>query len=172
MSTDIEILVVVHPGSACGSASFNIGNQDARAARASLVNELNAWLGPLVVIDGRLSIELPDYPALSSALENALARARQAGHMSLRLTGDDPEQNGRIRKVIESMGAEQKRAAFFNITGGWFDKGNGGGCVGGVYDVIVSMGCKANVCDSALCYAEEDDENDEKDSEDVDAIKF
>lgn len=156
MSTDTEILVVVHPGSACGSASFNIGNQDARAARDSLANELNAWLGPLVVIDGHLSIELPGYPALSSALENALTRARQAGHMSLRLTGDDPEQNDRIREVIESMGAEQKRAAFFNITGGWFDKGNGGGCVGGVYDVIVSMGCKASVCDSALCYAEED----------------
>ncbi len=40
-----RVLVVVHPGSACGSANFNIGQFEARSAREELADELTRWDG-------------------------------------------------------------------------------------------------------------------------------
>lgn len=147
-----NILVSVHPGSACGSADFNIGCMAASESRAKLVRELDAWVGPVVVIDGGLSNELKDYPALDNALDQALARAKATGLMSLRMVGDDPEQNDRIREVIEGMVPAQKRDAVFSVTGAWYDSADGGGCVGGVHTVLLAMGCNSSVSESAVQY--------------------
>ena len=68
------ILVLVHPGSACGSADMNLGKFEARAARAELAYELDYWHGTLLVIDGELSDELPWYPQLDRAITECLAR--------------------------------------------------------------------------------------------------
>lgn len=151
-----DILVVVHPGSACGSANFNLGTQEASQARASLVDELERWAGAVVVIDGGLSDELGDYPALKNALTDALKRAHISGAMSLRVEGEDPEQEDRIQEVIESMAPGLQAEAVFHVTGAWLDHQSGGGCVGGVVEKIRALGCTAVVCDSAIEIEPED----------------
>lgn len=154
-----DILVVVHPGSACGSADFNIGFLPASKGRADLVRELDAWAGPVVVIDGELSDELAGYSALDNALRGALARSKVAGVMSLRLQGDDPEQNDRIREVIEGMAPAQRCEAVFHVTGAWYYSDDASGCVGGVVDTIRELGGQAFVCDSAVRGDAQDDPN-------------
>lgn len=73
-----RVLVVVHPGSCCGSATALLGSSLASACRKDLVQELDEWTGDLLVMDGFLSDELPDYPALDQAIKRALDRAPNA----------------------------------------------------------------------------------------------
>ncbi len=151
------VLIVVHPGSACGSADFNLGRLDARAARESLVDELNGWSGPLVVIDGALSDELASYPALNSAIVGAYTRAQQGGYLSLRLQGDDPEQVDRTRDLLAVL-PDGGKGHEFVVTGAWYHPSDGGGCVGSVVEVLHAAGCRVNVSDSALCLGDENEE--------------
>lgn len=69
-----RVLVLVHPGSACGSANFNIGKFEARAARDALCSELDNWRGDVLVIDGELSDELEFYPSFDLAIRDCLQR--------------------------------------------------------------------------------------------------
>lgn len=70
----MKILIMVHPGSACGSAEFNIGRDDARAGRIALAEEMADWHGPVIVIDSDLSDELGGYPVYAGAIEACLDR--------------------------------------------------------------------------------------------------
>jgi hypothetical protein len=100
-----KILVIVHPGSACGSADFNYGSRSAAdAERNGLIHEWNNWQGGAIVIDGELSDELPDYPELNAALTGVVDRAKAAGRTSIREYGQDPAQMQVIRKVVKEKG--------------------------------------------------------------------
>lgn len=142
------ILVVVHPGSACGSANFNLGRFAARGARDALVREVEDWSASVVIIDGSLSDELPYYPALQQALDGCLRRSAAAGGLAVRVMGDDPEQVDRIREIATAMG-ERARRAHFVVTGAWLEPKEGG-CVGSVVRELRSMGCTAEVARSAV----------------------
>lgn len=150
--SDESILVIVHPGSACGSANFNIGLTNARSARDDLTCELNEWTGAVVVIDGDFSDELSGYPRYDQAIKNSLSRAKDAGLMSLRLQGDDPDQIKRIEEVMQTMGGETCSRSLFTVTGAWYDNEDGGGCVGSVVDKIRSLGARSCVSSSAVRY--------------------
>jgi hypothetical protein len=63
-----KLLVIVHPGSACGSADFNLGKFEARAARDTLRGAIEDWEGGVIVIDGELSDELEHVPSLARAM--------------------------------------------------------------------------------------------------------
>lgn len=69
------VLVLVHPGSACGSADFNLGSSEASDARSRLANDLALWHGDIIVMDGFLSDEIATHPALDEAIQDALRRA-------------------------------------------------------------------------------------------------
>lgn len=139
-----DLLIVVHPGSVCGSADFNLGKSDARCARDGLVLELNDWSGGIVVIDGSLSDELVHHRSLDQAIEQALARARDAGHRCERVVGDDPDQVDRTRELIKRLG---DRAPFtrFVVTGAWYHPEDGSGCVGSVVNTLRERGLQAQV---------------------------
>lgn len=72
-----QILVLVHPGSACGSADFNIGTKAAREARDGLCRELSNlfWMGILVTSCQAILSPSPAQPRL---LELRVKQA--AGH--------------------------------------------------------------------------------------------
>jgi len=145
-----RVLVVVHPGSACGSATYNLGRTEAQSARGELADELTRWDGGVVVVDGELSDELPYYPHLANAIDGALARAAAAGHLSVRLEGDDPDQVA----VIEALAAEQnwkERGVTCAVTGAWFHPKDGSGCVGGVHKALLALGIGAEVSNHAVC---------------------
>lgn len=149
-----NILVLVHPGSACGSADFNIG-QAASTARSNLIHELDTWQGGIVVIHGGLCDELPYYPALKKAIASALDKAEREGRAALRCEGEDPEQVDRIEEFIAQLTPEQRAAASFVVTGAWFDS-EGGGCVGSVHEKIVQLGCAGQVSESAVKFENEE----------------
>jgi hypothetical protein len=163
MSSKPPILVLVHPGSACGSADFNIGHIEARAARDGLCFELDAWAGGILVIDGGFSDELPEYPTLNAAIEGALERSLKAGLVSQRVMGDDPEQSDRAREFIGLLGADAQ-AYTFCITGTWYMPDDGGGCVGSVLEVFQAAGLTAEVSDHAVVLPDEEEQDEECDA--------
>lgn len=144
-----RVLVVVHPGSACGSANFNIGQFEARAARDALADELIHWDGGIVVIDGELSDELPDYAHLADAIDRALERAAAADQMSVRLAGDDPDQVEVIEEVAVTA-RWKRRSVECTVTGAWFHPEDGGGCVGSVHARLRSLGIRSEVSECAV----------------------
>lgn len=155
----VNLLVLVHPGSACGSANFNIGKLDAGAAREALISTLQSWQGGILVIDGELSDELPFYPSLDRAIKNALSSAVEHGQISRRVEGDDPDQMDRIREFVQEM-PELQRSAHFEVTGAWYHPEDGGGCVGSVLKELERMGCRATLSDSAVTMDFEVDDED------------
>ena len=63
-----RLLVLVHPGSTCGSADFHHGRQMATEERHHLADFIRRWEGHLVVLDNDLSDEISSYPLLQSAI--------------------------------------------------------------------------------------------------------
>lgn len=146
-----HVLVVVHPGSACGSADFNLGKYEARSARDELVSEIKNWTGGVIVIDGDFSDELPDYPALNEAILGVLFRAKLSGQVSDRRQGQDPAQVRVIGEVIDGLELDLL-ATTFHVTGAWHiaDHPTMTGCVGSVQEELLRMGGKACVSEMAV----------------------
>jgi GNAT superfamily N-acetyltransferase len=144
-----SILVIVHPGSACGSADFNYGSRDtADAERTGLIREWTNWRGGVIVIDGELSDELPDYPELNAALTSVVDRAKSAGKVSLREYGQDPAQVRVIKQVVKTRGWTPADVQF-SCTGAWAYS-DSDGCVGDVNKVLRQMGFSSKITDAAL----------------------
>lgn len=157
------VLVVVHPGSALGSANFNLGKFEARAARDELAQELEEWNGPMLVIHGELSDELPYYPRLNQAIEEAVERNKAAGFRSQQVRGCDSEEYNQ-ENAVEDWVAEVGFNATdtdFEVTGAWYHPEDGSGCVGGVIEHLKALGYSAQVSPSAmeLCFEEEPNED-------------
>lgn len=155
-----KILVVVHPGSLCGSADFNVGVDAAAKARQALIQEIQLATGAgVIVLDGDLSDELNlrQYADLDGAITRGLERAQNQGLISSRVWGDDPDQVDRIREAVESM-APADRVREFLVTGAWYyepdpggpDASCGEGCVGSVVAELRRLGCTAQVSEHAL----------------------
>jgi hypothetical protein len=148
---DDRILVLVHPGSACGSADFHHGRSYAESERAMLVRTLDSWDGPLVVVDSDLSDEIPGHPPLARAIADALARSAGSSHAARLLAGDGQEDYdgtdwvSQVRDHVVSAGARHAV-----ITGAWYHADDDGGCVNAVCDVLSGEGLSVDVHDSAL----------------------
>lgn len=147
MDTRSPILVVVHPGSACGSANYNIGFDAAHAARTEMATLLNDWNGGIIVLDGELSDELPRFPMFANAIHSAVRRARRAGEVALREMADDPGQVDAIRAIAAVHDLSQSRVL---VTGAWYDPSDKSGCVNSVIRALDDMGVRAVVAD-AVC---------------------
>lgn len=148
-SAQQTILVVVHPGSACGSADFNHPG-DATMERNFLAKDIAAWPGGIIVIDGALSDELGErrYHALAAAIDTTLNRARAAGLVAIRKNGDDPRQVRVMQRLVRQLGLTPQTTRF-DLTGAWVHA-DGDGCVGSVVDMLRSLGFTADIRDSAL----------------------
>lgn len=157
-----EVLVIVHPGSACGSANFNIGRFEARAARDALVYALDHWTGGVIVIDGALSDELPDYPALDLAIQHALERSLANKVISHRMKGDDPDHVPRIIEFVQGN-AHELKSAVYSVSGAWShpeeNTGLMGGCVGSTVQALLKLGCTTTFHESAVELPSLDDED-------------
>lgn len=151
-----EILVLVHPGSACGSANFNLGRTEGREAREGLITAIEAWQGGFLVIDSEFSDELEEYPGFDRAIKLALQAAKNRNQISQRVVGDDPDQVQRITEFVATMSDQDKDQTSFTVTGAWFDPSDGEGCVGSVHKRLLALGCKAQVDESAVNVDSED----------------
>lgn len=125
-------MVLVHPGSACGSADFNLGD-GAAELRNALAREVMEWEHDLLVIDGELSDELEHYPVMGIALDNASDRRdrRIVRLVACDLTLDDWPSAVAHRFSSDWPGGPHD----VTITGAWLHE-DGGGCVNAVAQVI------------------------------------
>ena len=168
--TKKPILVLVHPGSACGSADFNLGKSIAGAGRDGIVLDLAAAAGDVVVIDGHFSDEIPHYSNLSKAIDAALEGARERGDLAIRVLGDDSEDFNQVeaaKQVIAENGLLPDHHAV-SLTGAWFDHDGDEGCVNSVLEVFRDRGFSATVLDGAMSLedGQEDDDTEDEDEED------
>jgi hypothetical protein len=147
------VLILVHPGSACGSANYNLGPQLAASHREQLAHDLSQWTGDMLVIDGELSDELrgPAFRHLGHAITNALGRSRAAGFRTRRSWGCDnvpPHQTDRVRAWIED-GTLDPKTMQISLTGAWYTE-DGGGCVGDVQKALVNAGFDVSIRGSVV----------------------
>ncbi len=148
------LLIVVHPGSCCGSADFNCGDSAAEAAREILAGDLDDWAGALAVIDGDLSSELRlrKYRGLGAALEGALERAAAAGQPAIRIRGGDEDEFDQVAAALslaESLGLASG-AWKVEVTGAWYDPAGSEGCVNSVVEALAATGVSTTVRPSAV----------------------
>lgn len=147
-----KVTILVHPGSACGSADFNLGKYEARAGREGLVHDMEATDGDVFVIDGSLSVELPEHPGLDGAIAKALADAAARGDRQARIMGSDDEEFNQCdaaRELISRYSLLPERHSIV-LTGAWYDPDDEEGCVNSVYDVFSEAGFSVDVSDNAL----------------------
>ncbi len=147
------LLIVVHPGSCCGSADFNLGTDVAEDARATLADDLDAWDGAVAVIDGDLSSELRQraYRSFGSALEGALERAASAGLPAIRIRGGDDEEFDQVAAALSlaaTLGLTEG-AWTVDVTGAWYDPSGSDGCVNSVVEALENVGVPTAVRSSA-----------------------
>lgn len=149
------LLIVVHPGSACGSADFNLGEAEASSARDTLADDLDSWTGPVAVIDGDLSSELRRraYRDLGMSLEMLLKRTADGGRRSLRIRGDAEEAFDQVAAAQAIVADFQLAAGGWQVevTGAWYEPGHLDGCVNSVVEVLEQVGISCVVRPSALC---------------------
>lgn len=129
MKTDPDsssILVVVHPGSLCGSANHSLGKYEARGVRDEIAHALRGWVGGVVVVDSEFSDELEFYPDLDQSLADAVSRAGSAG-MGIRFYADDPEHGEALVRQFAQY--EIPRGTNVAVTGAWYDPSGRSGCV-------------------------------------------
>lgn len=145
-----ETLILVHPGSMCGSARMQLGRLEADAARAEVLERVRSHDGPLFVIDGALSDELsaPE----TALIEAALSRSEAAGHPAGRLWGCDsgeapfPGWSGRRtdggpmvfdgQEAAAEALAPSLPAGPVLVTGAWAGSNADQGCVNAVANAI------------------------------------
>jgi hypothetical protein len=160
MTPEPSILVVVHPGSACGSATFNLGGDLARSMRDRLVAALDTWSGPVLVLDGELSDELAHYPNLDEALAGALKRAAHAGHLALRVEADDPSHVDIGDHHLASWCAEighRPQDVGIVLTGAWYHDDSTAGCVNALALRLSTRHYKSITIDDSVLRIEADD---------------
>lgn len=154
-----DVIILVHPGSACGSADFSLGRDLAGDGRAEIMADLAACEGGLVVIDGSLSVELAEgrYASFGKAIEDALARTKAAGAPSRRIFGCDdvpPHQDEAVRAIVTSGLLDRDRHRL-RMTGAWYDPSGESGCVNGVMEAFEEAGFEVEALDSAVTHPED-----------------
>lgn len=127
MNDHESILIIVHPGSACGSADFNLGD-DAPEARHALAKQIREWNGHLMVVDGALSTELDVYPQIGLAIENAIDEASLRGRRASRVLACDFTHDEWPSVAVAHLDEHHAGGERVVLTGAWVEP-EGGGCI-------------------------------------------
>lgn len=141
-----EVMILVQPGSLCGSANSNLSLDIASAIRADVASDIESWEGDLIVLDGFLSDEIPHYRVLDLALRAALED--DGGRRRVRLDADDPDHAEIAVEYLSRVG--YPKGTPISLTGAWFDEADQEGCVNATRDALTNAGfTNVQVLDSA-----------------------
>jgi hypothetical protein len=149
------LLIIVHPGSACGSADENLGRDTAAMLRLDMQMLVEGWDGGVVVIDGELSDELSsnwrrEYNEWGAVITGALTRAKDKGFISRRIMGDDDNkfnQEDAIKGIVREHGLTDNNSAI-TLTWAWIQSSDGGGCVTSVEEALAEIGISSVIEDA------------------------
>lgn len=163
-----DLMILVHPGSCCGSADFNNGRQDAEGSRAMIAHDLMSHTGPLLIVDGSGSDELPRYSILNNAIEGALKRNEEAGFFTKRVFACDdmtPNWASVVGRLVQKLKLQPGSRVW--LTGAWYFEDDSAGCVNAVYDQMSALGLRPDILDSVVRDSDGDlDWDDEDEDED------
>lgn len=130
-----RVLIIVHPGSACGSADFNLGIE-AAALRDAMAEEVARWDGDIHIIDGELSDELHHYARLGLAIECAIERALTTDRKVKRTMAcalNDPNWTKKVSADFACLWPGTRNNVL--LTGAWHHA-DGSGCINAIHNVI------------------------------------
>jgi hypothetical protein len=153
--TAIPYLFLVHPGSALGSATFNLGSQIAQCERMALTNEIAAWDGHLIILSGLFDDEIADYPMFAEAIRTAKQRGRDHGRIVETRDAPDPDQSEECLTAAAHHAIPKD--ARIVCTGAWASLGTSG-CVNSVRDALKTAGYTNVHLSETAVYEPEDDE--------------
>ncbi len=165
--TPPKLLVLVHPGSACGSANSNIGRGEAENFRRAMADDLRKHSGHFLVVDGDASSDLPYYGFLNTSISECLTRNGEAGFHAVRVFACDDYTDGWediVTGKITNMGLQPTTPV--ELTGAWYCEDDSAGCVNAVNNDLTGLGFKCVVLDSAARDPEGDLDQDEDGPED------
>ncbi len=148
-------LFLVHPGSALGSATFNLGEARSRAARTALCNEITEWDGHLIILGGGLDGELKYYPLVAQAIASARRNARLRHRLDVTRLAEDPNQIEEAMRVATTYAIPKD--ARIVCTGAWASRGTSG-CVNSVHAALVAAGFTDVTISESAVYEDADDE--------------
>lgn len=152
MNDTVPVLIIVHPGSACGSADMNLGRENADIQRCDMICSINEWRGGVLVIDSDFSDELSgfgmrrEWQELGNAIDQALSRASQAGGVSGRIVGNDASDFTQMEaavQLVHDYGLTPSKTPI-TLTGAWVHD-NGDGCVNSVRDALGPLGFEPQI---------------------------
>lgn len=142
-----SILVVVHPGSLCGSAISNLGRLEADGARSEIHHQIADHNGPIVVIDGALSDEIA--PHENDNINAAIDRSQASGYPAFRIwgcdSGEEPFAGWKPRGVTRTIGVRDSQETAIHaisnllpempleVTGAWATPDHSSGCASSVF---------------------------------------
>lgn len=162
------LLIIVHPGSCCGSVDHNLGKYAGRAYREGVVNDIEGWNGAILIVDSEASEECENswYGNIGRAMTNAIHRAETQGFPAARVFGDDdltPNWVGKVTQAVRDMGFNA--ADRIVITGAWVGTeegfGEDSGCVTAVFNALQqSQYMKVSISDNAIPDVDEYDRDD------------
>lgn len=148
-----KLLIIVHPGSACGSADMNLGRDAAEIQRLEMQMLVQDWEGGVAVIDGDLSEELSggrsSWSEWGRSIDQALARAKQEGLLAVRVMGDDDgdyRQQDAARDLVANYNLLPTDTRI-TLTGAWIDD-SGDGCVHSVRETLEELGFTVRIEDA------------------------
>ena len=140
------VLVIVHPGSLCGSLEMHCPRYSG-VTRILMTDEICNWMGNVAVIDHDLSDELATYMGLAAAVERAEVRVQGL-----------PTERGltnAARKIARALKIHPNTP--IRLTGAWRDF-DGTGCVTAV-DVAFRREGFRNVTISRNCPSSDRDQS-------------
>lgn len=147
-----KILILVHPGSACGSATFSLGEDEAEKARRTLEADIARWTGHVMVVHGELSDELSDYPALAEAIRACRLRCASHGFLVREIMAcalSDEDWDGIVQEALLKLKQEIPGALEASITGAWKSLDDSG-CVNTVCEISNTVGIPATMLEGAV----------------------
>ncbi len=144
------ILVITHPGSACGSADFNLGGDGSlsRSYREGMIEQFNSWQGGVIVLSGDFYDELrqPKYRSFGKAIDALLSRTRAVGKVSIRKPAPDPDNAKVITRLLSDPA---NRGRKYLCTGAWWYGGDDG-CVGATAAAIRALGLPVEISETVV----------------------
>lgn len=153
------LLVLVHPGSGCGSANFNIGQTEALQIRRILEDMLSHWEGGLLIVDGALSEELTYYP-LGRSIDQALDTAQTHGALAERIYACDSETENWTAQAASALDGFPSDQTIV-LAGAWYtpepslnddDPNVSRGCVNALYARLAKMGFTRIAIEEKACF--------------------
>lgn len=129
------VLIVVHPGSLCGSYHTNPAFR--AATLSSLLREISEWPGAFALVHGEFHDEIGHYPNIEAALKIAAA-ARESRRYEAEPTDVDLERAA-IR-IFQDFKLQGRHAM---VTGAWADPADG--CVTAVSASLLRLGANVKI---------------------------